>query len=85
MTLWKEVTTKTIQISQFIHFQLRENTSGTDVLILLCYLAGFVCIVYCTKNSLLVPLCGRMSEVVFSNSWSWWIEAMVGQHLKVRP
>ena len=28
---------KPIQISQFIHFQHRENTNGTEILILLLY------------------------------------------------
>ena len=40
MTLSNKVTTRQIQfISQFIQFQLRGDASGTDMLILLLYLA----------------------------------------------
>ena len=40
MTLLNKVMTRQIQfISQFIQFQLREDPSGTEMLILLLYLA----------------------------------------------
>ena len=40
MTLLNKVTTRHIQfISQFIQFELRADASGTDMLILLLYLA----------------------------------------------
>ena len=39
MTLLNKVTTNTIHFSQFIQFQLRADASGTEMLILLLYLA----------------------------------------------